>query len=46
MVNVERVYDRIDELEEFIRNFPDSELVAPFRNELDYLYSLGVVTRE
>ena len=40
MINEEKIFDRISELEEFIRNFPDSPLCPVFQKELDYLTSL------
>lgn len=33
--------DRIDDLEEYIKNFPDSPLVPVFQNELEGLYNLA-----
>lgn len=46
MVNEDIVSERIEALETFIASFPESPLVAPMKNELNYLYSLGVVTRD
>ena len=44
MVNEELVADRIEALEAFIDSFPESPFIAPMKKELNYLYSLGVIT--
>lgn len=36
-INEERVLDRIEELEEFINNFPESALTPIFKSEIEYL---------
>ena len=36
-INMERAYDRLDELKEFLANFPESELVPAVKNEIRYL---------
>lgn len=45
-INEDVVYDRIKALESFIESFPDSPLISPMKNELNHLYTLGVVSRE
>ncbi len=45
-VNEELVCERIEALETFIETFPESPLVSPMKNELEYLYSLGCVKKE
>ena len=40
MYNEEIISERIEALETFIENFPDSPLVGPMKNELSYLRSL------
>lgn len=39
-MNEERILDRLEELNEFIENFPDSELTPIARKEAEYLKSL------
>lgn len=36
----ETMYDRLDELYEYLENFPDGELSTAVRNEIAYLESL------
>lgn len=38
--NEERILNRIEELEEYIQNFPDSVLVPIHQKEIDYLEAL------
>ena len=45
-VNEEVVSDRIKALESFIESFPESPLVAPMKNELNYLYGVMNITEE
>ena len=40
MYNEEKILDRIEELEEYIQNFPNSKLAPIMQNEIDYLNSL------
>ena len=39
-MNEERILDRLEELNEFIENFPDSVLAPIMQKEADYLKSL------
>ena len=36
-INMERAYDRLHELKEFLANFPESGLVPAVKNEIRYL---------
>lgn len=40
MYNEEKILDRIEELEEYIQNFPDSVLAPIMQKEIDLLKSL------
>ncbi len=40
MINGEKILDRIEELEEYIQNFPESKLTPIFQKEIDFLNSL------
>lgn len=39
-VNVENCIDRLEELREFLRNFPDSKLVPAVKSEIAFLEKL------
>lgn len=39
-MNEERILDRIEELDEYIANFPESKLVPIMQNEIAYLKTL------
>ncbi len=36
-MNEEKIFDRIEELTEYIQNFPDSILTPIFQKEIEYL---------
>lgn len=38
--NAEKILKRIDDLTEYINNFPDTPLAVIFQNELEYLETL------
>jgi hypothetical protein len=38
--NAEIVYNRLEELYEFIENFPESKLTPIFKKEIEYLETL------
>lgn len=40
MINGEKILERIEELEEYIYNFPDSKLAPIHQKEIDFLNSL------
>lgn len=40
MINSEKVFDRVEELQEYICNFPDSVLVPIFEKEIEYLQNI------
>lgn len=40
MYNEEKILDRIEELDEYMQNFPDSILTPIMQKEIDYLNSL------
>lgn len=40
MYNEEKILDRIEELEAYIQNFPNSVLAPIMQKEIDYLNSL------
>ena len=46
MYNEEKILDRIEELEEYIQNFPDSKLAPIMQEEIDYLNSLRGIRSE
>lgn len=40
ILNEERICDRLDELYQYLENFPESKLATAFRDEIAYLESL------
>lgn len=40
MINGEKILDRIEELETYIQNFPNSKLAPIMQNELNHLNSI------
>lgn len=36
-INLEKAYDRLEELDRFLKHFPDSYLAPIFKNEIAYL---------
>jgi len=39
-MNEERILERLEELEQFLQNFPNSDLVPAIKSEIEYLKSL------
>lgn len=40
VLNEERIFDRLEELQEYLENFPESKLTHAVENEIKYLQSL------